>query len=175
MRHLHRLFRITLLMALGVLALGAAALAQDAGFEVLESDPVAEAGAPAELFDKLDAALAALDESVLTVATDDEVAQIAEEVTALLRGTDEEPGLIALVQEVAGVASEDLIDAEAVVAGGIETPEVTALAHLILAANAIGDFPTSDSLLTAAEHVREADSLLAGLRGESAADEDASF
>ena len=68
MRHLHRLFRITLLLALGVLALGPAALAQDLGFEVLESDPAAEAGAPAELFDKLDAALAALDETVITVA-----------------------------------------------------------------------------------------------------------
>ena len=87
MRHLHRLFRITLLLALGVLALGPAALAQDLGFEVLESDPTAEAGAPAELFDKLDAALAALDETVITVATDDEIAQIAEEVTALLAAT----------------------------------------------------------------------------------------
>lgn len=167
MRHRHRLVRFTLLLALGALVFGTAAFAQEADLEVVEPAPQsAEASAEvlSQLFEKLDAALAALDESVISAATDDEAAPIAQEVSALLRGDEDEAGLIALVQELAGVPSEDLIDAEAVVVGGIDTPEVTALAHLILAAEAVSESATSDALFAAAEHVREADTLLAGLR-----------
>lgn len=161
MRRMLRLFHVTLFLAVGLLSLGIVAQAQEnPGFVAAE----AEAGSDA-LWQKLAALQAELDAGAVTAAID--LDAIAERVNQLLLGDDQEPGVIDLVRELAGVADTDPIDAQAVIAAGVESHEVIALAHLILAAQAVTDSPTTMALLEAGEHVREADRLLAHLKPAS--------
>lgn len=159
MSRLHRLCRVALMIAAGVLVLGLGAYAQD--FELFPTgleQPVADDA----LWEKLQAVREALDESAVAATSD--VTGLALEVSTLLLGDDLEPGLISLVQELAGVEDSQLIDAQAVVEANIDPPELIALAHLILASQAIRDAADINALLDASTHVAEAERLLSHLK-----------
>jgi len=166
MRRLLRLFGVTLLATIGVLAMGLGVYAQETGFEFVQEEPEQEATAGTDaLWQKLTQLLEVLDESVVT--TTDDVAGLAQQAAELLLGNEFEAGVIGLVQELAGVEDSQSIDAETVIAAGTDAPEVIALAHLVLAAQALSGAPDTALLLEAGEHVSEADRLLAHLKPAS--------
>src|SRR5690606_1004393 len=152
MVRLGRLMRIGLVLAMGAMLLGLPVQAQE-GFDFFAAE---ETAAGDDLWVKLAALKETLDESVVTSTGD--VASLAETASGLLPGT-EEAGVIALVQELAGVEDYEAIDAEGIVEAGVDAPELIALAHLVLAARAVEAGADLDSLLQAGEHVREADRL----------------
>lgn len=159
MNRLLRLSRLAVMIAAGILVMGLAVNAQEAGLGLFEFErPVA----PDALWEKFQAAREALDESVVYASND--LAALATEVSTLLLGDDVEPGLIGLVQELAGVEDDSLVDAQAVTAGNTDPPELIALAHLILAAQAIEGTVDVDSLLEAGRHITEAEKLLSYLK-----------
>lgn len=162
MVRLGRLMRIGLVVAMGAMLLGLPVQAQE-GFDFFAAE---ETAAGDDLWVKLAALKETLDESVVTSTGD--VASLAETASGLLLGTEEEAGVIALVQELAGVEDYEAIDAEGIVEAGVDAPELIALAHLVLAARAVEAGADLDSLLQAGEHVREADRLLAHLNPETA-------
>lgn len=165
MRKLRAIWRVAPFLVMGALIFATGSLfaqetfADELQAETWENTAVVDDG----LWERLETVRAALNESVVSGITEDEVAERAQAAADLLLGDTDEPGLIARVQTLAGVTSEELIDAEAVVTSGSDTPEIVALAHLLLAAEALTNSPDEVSLLVAGGHVEEASRLLAYL------------
>lgn len=160
MRQLHKLWRTALLACItGALLLGASAVyAQEAE----SGGDVAEANATDGLWVKLDAVRAALHPDAIQDA--DGAAEIGSAAAGLLIGSADEVGVITLVQQLAGVNVDEIGDAHAVVLAGDDRPEILALAHLLLAAEALTNSPDQTDLLLAGQHVEQANTLLAHLR-----------
>ena len=164
MRQLQAIRRVALILIMSLLVFGAGSLsAQEALGDELQVD--------IGIWERLEAVRSTLNESVVSGTTQEEVVERAQAAAALLLGDIDEPGLIARVQTLAGLTSEDLIDAEAVVTNGDDAPEIVALAHLLLAAEALTSSPDDVSLLVAAGHVEEAGRLLAHLEPQDQAAE----
>jgi|GEM_PF-4660138 len=165
MSKLHTAWRTALAcLATGTLfAVAGAAFAQEA--------PAASSG----LWEKLDALRRVLAPDAVALAVDDDAEAIAQNAKDLLLGTETEVGIIALLQQETGVSAEGIGDAAAVVAAGNAQPEVVALAHLLLAAEALtastDAVSTSTALGVAGQHVDEASKLLASLRPDTASGE----
>lgn len=138
--------------------LSLAAHAQDAGFGLFG---IGEPDVPDALWEKFQVVREALDESAVYASSD--LSLTASEVSNVLLGDEFEPGLIGIVQELAGVEDNSLVDAQAVIEAAIDPPELIALAHLILAAQAI-ETADPDALLEAGRHVAEAEQLLSHLK-----------
>lgn len=167
MRRLHKFWRNVLLACItGALLLGASGvLAQERSEEVDAGEAdTSEAATTGGLWEKLDALRATLDPDAIDNADDEAAAEIAGAASRLLIGSAEEAGVIALVQELAGVSAEEIGDAHTVVLAGNDGPEVLALAHLLLAAETLTTSADQVALLIAGQHVEHANNLLAPFR-----------
>lgn len=186
MSHLKALHRCaSILTALGALVAllileAPPALAQDE--YVLDPAP-AVGTAGDEAVDPREAALDALEQvqfALSAAATSGDGVSAAETVQAalnLLEGSEgphfipvagaegELPGAIGYLESLAGIAAEELaeVDLEALIEEGVELPEVLALAHLLLARDALVEGGAGpDALEAAAAHVAQAVALLGG-------------
>mgnify|MGYP001031231452 CR=1 FL=1 len=124
--------------------------------------------APGPLWQKLDALRAALAPEALENLDDQGVTDTTSAATGLLIGNAEEPGLIALVEELAGVSREDIGDPNAVILAGNDRPAVLALAHLLAAADTLTTSYGRVALAIAGQHVDQAYTVLAPLRPDEA-------
>lgn len=150
---------VLLLCISGALLFGVAAMsAQEAPTESDQPSAEVNASLEDELWEKMETIRAELEAASAPTLPESEVSAKVEAILNLLSG---EEGVIPQLQLSLGIASDELPEAEAVIADGNDPPEMIALAHLLLAADELSQTRDRKTVLSAGEHVEQASNLLA--------------